>query len=237
MHLNDLTPRPTAKKMNKIMESRFGFSLDYSKLNMNNARQLNTKLRENMEKMRNVYGIHKVEKNPKYMELLMVREALQSWMSENTRQINESEFGQNKVVFATMDIVDRIQDMAERIGKIQVEQLPSLIDAIRDQIGDDQANAYQSAVGQLIDTLVDQITTARNSADSAARALAGGQIAPMKMPSSAMSAPSDPEEMPEGPENEAESDIDAGEETPDEDEFGAMGAAAGGTSALGREKR
>lgn len=227
MNLKDISPRATAKKMNRIMETRFGFSIDYNRLSMDKATQLNKKITENINRIRKSYGVHTAEKNPKYMELLMVREALGKWIAE--RQLNEGKMGESEAILAAKDMVDSIQDMLEKVSKMQVEQMPALIDTIREQIGNEQADQFKNTVGGLLTSMVDQLTQAREQADGAARSLAGEQAAPMAMPGAgpeaAMPAP------------EAGAAPAPGEMAAGPDQFGATDAAAGGPEAMGREKR
>jgi hypothetical protein len=230
MNLKDISPRATAQKMNRIMESRFGFAIDYNTLSMDKAGRLSQSLTENINRIRKSYGVHTAEKNPKYMELLMVREALSKWMAE--RQLNEGEMGKSEAILAAKDMVDSIQDMLEKVSKMQVEQMPALIDTIRDQIGNDQADNFKSSVGQLLSSMVEQLTQAREQADGAARSLAGeGPAAGMSMPGApdmgGMGAPDAGGSLGTVP----APDMQSG------DNFGATDAAAGGPDVLGREKR
>jgi hypothetical protein len=166
------------------------------------------------------------------MELLMVREGLHRWMVENKQQlIMESEMGKSQAILAAKDMVDSIQDMLEDVSKMQNEQMPALLDTIRDQIGMDQAEQFKSSVGTLLASMVDQLGAARETADQAARSLAGEQVAqPMGMGGGmdgGMGGGMDGG-MPSGA--EMGSDLDT-------DEFAATDAAVGGAEALGREKR
>ena len=224
MNLKDISPRATAEKMNSIMESRFGFAIDYSKLTLEKASKLHHSVNENISRIRKSFGSHTTERNPKYMELLMVSEALGKWINEH-RQLNEGEMGKSEAILAAKDMVDSIQDMLEKVSKMQVEQMPALIDTIRDQIGNEQADAFKNSVGQLLSGMLDSMTQAREQADGAARQLAGEQMAP-----TGMAMPGAP--MPSGPEVGPTSDLDQGG-----DQFGASDAAAGGAEELGREQR
>lgn len=226
MRLTEMGAKPTSKKINKVMESRFGVKIDYANLNFPKAYVLAQGLTESLEKIKSSHGVHVAEKNPKYMELLMVREGLHRWMVENKQQlITESEMGKSQAILAAKDMVDSIQDMLEEVSKMQNEQMPALLDTIRDQIGMEQADAFKAAVEPLLGNMVQQLSAARGTADDAARALAGEQVAqPMDMGMGA-AAPM-PGEMPAA---DMTSDIDT-------DEFAATDAAAGST-VVGREKR
>ncbi len=223
MRLTEMGTKPSAKKINKVMESRFGISIDYNNLNFPKAYTLASGLTESLNQVKKSHGVHAAEKNPKYMELLMVREGLHRWMVENKQQlIMESEMGKSQAILAAKDMVDSIQDMLEDVSKMQNEQMPALIDTIRDQIGMEQADQFKNSVGVLLANMVDQLGSAREQADQAARALAGEQVAqPMGMSPAGMPpvAPAAGVDM-----------------MPDTDEFAATAPAAG-PNEIGREKR
>jgi hypothetical protein len=231
MRLTEMGVKPTAKKINKVMESRFGVKIDYVNLNFPKAYVLARELTESLDRIKRSHGVHVAEKNPKYMELLMVREGLHRWMVENKQQlIMESEMGKSQAILAAKDMVDSIQDMLEEVSKMQNEQMPALLDTIRDQIGMEQADAFKAAVEPLLANMVQQLGAARSTADDAARALAGEPVAqPMGMgtgvggqtPGGPM-----PDQMPAAA---MDSDMDT-------DSFAATDAAAG-PNVVGREKR
>jgi hypothetical protein len=229
MRLTEMGVKPTTKKINKVMESRFGVKIDYVNLNFPKAYVLARELTESLDRIKRSHGVHVAEKNPKYMELLMVREGLHRWMVENKQQlIMESEMGKSQAILAAKDMVDSIQDMLEEVSKMQNEQMPALLDTIRDQIGMEQADAFKGAVEPLLANMVQQLGAARSTADDAARALAGEPVAaPMGMGMSAAPAPGGmPGEMP-APDMTSDMDTDS---------FAATDAAAG-PNVVGREKR
>ena len=227
MKLADMS-KHSAKKINKFMESRFGFAIDYNKLTVARAEKLSEAIEENLYKIRHSVALHTAEKNPRYMELLTVRENLNSWLSERRSQLNEGEVGNAEVLLAAKDMVDAIQGMIEKVGKMQNEQLPQLLDSIRDQIGSEQADGFKNSVGGSLSTLMDQLSSAREGVDGGVRVLSGEQVdQPMDL-GSPLPAPTDlAEPLPT-------SDLDLDQE---EDEFAGTDAAAGGNELLGREKR
>lgn len=233
MKLNDMGTKPTTKQMKKVMESRFGFSVDYNQLDLKRAYNMATSLTEALNRMKKTHGAHMVEKNPKYMEAYMVRESIHSWMRENqSRFLAESEMAKSEAILAAKDMVDSIQDMLEKISKMQNEQLPALLDTIRDQIGIEQAEQFKGSVGPLLSDLAQTLQQGRETADAAARGLAGEQVdQPMGMGGmggpemGGMGAPEMGGGMGEP------SDLGMG------DDFGAADAAAGGGEELGRERR
>jgi len=232
MRLSEMRTEVTPQKINKVMESRFGFSVDYDNLTYAKAQRLAKALGENITQIKKSFGSHTAEKNAKYMELMLVKEGLDKWMNSE-QGLFESELGRSEAVLAAKDIVDSVQDMLEKISKIQNEQVPALIDTIRDQIGSEQAEAFKTGVSPMLADLYQALSTARESSDTAVRTLSGEQVAaPMDMGMDQGLAGGMP------PEGGMDSDLDADlGAAPEADGFDATDAAVGGEEELGRERR
>ena len=234
MKLSEMHTPVTPRKINKVMESRFGFTIDYDNLTYAKAQRLHKALRENMQQIKRSFGAHTAEKNPKYMELMMVSEGLDRWLNSE-QGLFESEMGASEARLAAQDVVDSIQDMVEKISKIQNEQMPALIATIRDQIGTDQSEQFKGAVSPVLASIYQALTQGRDGADSAVLALAGENVAqPMSMPGA--DAGMGDGGMPDAggmsePDLGSDLDADAG------DGFDATEPAAGGSETLGRGRR
>ena len=218
----------SSRKINKLMESRFGFQINFSNLTVDKAEKLSETISANLNRIRHSANLHTAEKNPRYMELLTVQEGLNAWLEEHRTQLNEGEVGNAEVLLAAKDMVDSVQDAIEKVGKMQNEQLPQLLDSIRDQIGSEQAEAFKGAVGETLNTLMQNLQAAREGVDTGVRVLSGEQVDnPMALPGDELGAPAG--DLGAAP----VSDFDA----EDSDGFAASDAAVGGAEELGREKR
>ena len=225
MKLSEMS-QTSAKKINKVLESRFGFAINYDNLSIAKAQRLGETISLNLNKIRHSADFHRAETNPRYMELLTVQEGLNTWLTEQHQQLNEGEVGNAEVLLAAKDMVDSVQDTIEKVGKMQNEQLPQLLDSIRDQIGSEQADAFKAAVGATLDQLMQNLQSAREGVDTGVRVLSGEAVdQPMALPGDELGG-----ELPPPP----ESDFDAEEPA---DGFAATDAAVGGTETLGRELR
>lgn len=220
MNLKELTPQ-TTKRLNKVMESRFGFAIDYDNLSYGKAQRLTAAISENLNKIRRSYDVHTAEKNPKYMEMLMVQEGLNAWLAQQETVLNEGELETAEAVLAAKDMVDSIQDMITDASKMMNEELPPLLDSIRDQLGAAQADSFKNTAQASLQGLMDALNSARDSLDQGSRALAGEQVA-------------QPMDMGAGADLETGLPADDLEAT---DEFTSVDAAAGGEEELGRERR
>jgi uncharacterized protein YicC (UPF0701 family) len=226
MKLAEMSTKST-KKINKVMESRFGFSINFDNLTVVRAEKLSETIAANLNKIRHSVELHTAEKNPRYMELLTVQEGISAWLEQHRQQLVEGEVGNAEVLLAAKDMVDSVQDAIEKVGKMQNEQLPQLLDSIRDQIGSEQAEAFKNAVGTTLDTLMQNLQSAREGVDNGVRVLSGEAVdQPMAMPGDDLSGDAD---LPPAP----GSDLDQDET----DGFGATDAATGGAEELGRELR
>ena len=223
--------KTSAKRTNKLLESRFGFSINFSNLTVAKAEKLSETITANLNKIRHSVNLHTAEKNPRYMELLTVQEGLNAWLNEQRTQLNEGEVGNAEVLLAAKNMVDSIQDAIEKVGKMQNEQLPELLDSIRDQIGSEQAEGFKNAVGTTLETLMGNLQSAREGVDGGVRILTGEQVDnPMELPGDAGADLSGGDtELPPAP----GSDLDQDET----DGFAASDAAVGGAEELGRELR
>jgi hypothetical protein len=114
--------------------------------------------------------------------------------------------------------------MLEDVSEMANEQMPALLDTIRDQIGMTEAENFKGSVGGILETLQAAISSSREQMDMAARALAGEQTdQPMDMAVDAQAGMAPPVEA-------GEVDVEVG------DEFDATEPAAG-PDAIGRAKR
>jgi len=229
MKLAEMSTKST-RKINKLMESRFGFAINFSNLTVERAERLSETITANLDKIRHSVDLHTAERNPRYMELLTVQEGLNTWLEQRRQTLVEGEVGNAEVLLAAKNMVDSIQDAIEKVGKMQNEQLPELLDSIRDQVGSEQAEGFKNAVGTTLDTLMQNLQTAREGVDGGVRILTGEQVDnPMAMPGDQADLSGGDAGLPPAP----GSDLDQ-EET---DGFAATDAATGGAEELGREQR
>ena len=229
MKLAEMSTKST-RKINKVMESRFGFAINFSSMTVEKAEKLSETIAANLNKIRHSVHLHTAETNPRYMELLTVQEGINAWLEQNRQQLVEGEVGNAEVLLAAKDMVDSVQDAIEKVGKMQNEQLPQLLDSIRDQIGSEQAEAFKNAVGTTLDTLMQNLQSAREGVDNGVRVLSGEQVdQPMDLGGAPADLTGGDAELPPAP----GSDLDQDET----DGFGATDAATGGAEELGREKR
>lgn len=218
MNLNEISSTKKYKKINRIFESRFGFTVDFNSMSLRKAKKIVSALSEGLNKIRKSSAIHSSEKNPNYLELLMVRESMIEWINDKQRIITEGEVGQAEAILAARDIVDSIQKMIETVGKIMNEQLPALSDTIRDQIGSEQATSFRDQIGPMLTGVSTQLMQARDGTDAAVRQLTGEETSPdsMDMGADVDALPDEGDELDLGADDDMGGDVDL----PDFDDAG-----------------
>jgi hypothetical protein len=170
MNLRDLG-QSSPKKINQILESRFGFRIDFSNLTIQRADGLLASINEGLRRVRISEGAHTSQRSPKYTEMLLVKEGLEKWLE--SQYITEGEVESAQTILAAKDFVDRLQSMIEDAGQMLNEDLPPLGDSIRDQLGIEQGDRFVGAVTGALNSLLEATKAAREQVDSATRVLAG----------------------------------------------------------------
>lgn len=205
MKLNDIG-QSSPKKANMILESRFGFKINFDNLTIEKADRLLGTVNEGLNKIRMSNKIHTAERDPRYMELLVIKEGIEGWLDQ--QYITESEVGAAESLLAAKDFVDRLQGMIEDLSQMLNEDLPPLGDSIKDQIGVEQAAAFVTSATETLNALLAATKASRETMDQASRSLAG-QEAPAMAPGAAPEA-----EMP-ADEAEPEAEMPADEAEPE----------------------
>jgi hypothetical protein len=146
------------------------------------------------------------------------------------RRLRESEIQQAQVVLAAQDMVDQVQKMLEQISAMQFKDLPALTDSIKNDMGVDQATAYQSAAAAALTQLLSSVQQGKTALEGAQGTLTGtAPVVPGAEPAADMGADLNAEPAPE---IGAELDVDAEAAPADEEEPTPLGGAG-----LGRERR
>jgi len=171
--------------------------------------------------------------NPEEQKLVgaVAASAMQKESLQARRRLRESEIQQAQVVLAAQDMVDQVQKMLEQISAMQFKDLPALTDSIKNDMGVDQATAYQSAAAAALTQLLQSVQTGKTALEGAQGTLTGqAPVVPGEEPAADMSADLNAEPAAD---MGAELDVDAEVAPVDDEEPTPLGA----PEALGRERR
>lgn len=89
------------------------------------------------------------------------------------RMVKESELQTAQVVLASQDMLDRVQKMTEDISEMQFKDLPALVDSIRNDMGTEQATAYQSQASAALSTLLSAVQQGKTQLEAAQGTITG----------------------------------------------------------------
>lgn len=247
MKLQELAATKPTKQISKVFESYFGEKIQFDKLGVKQSKALLGNVQKLLGESRRQPGFHHSEKNPVYLKLLMVEQALKSHLSEQQmpapatapaagatamqtpqdaakqaaatvaatkdpalraalqkaakgqslnpeeqklvagaalmkqesrlrnayRMLKESEVQQAQVVLAAQDMVDKMQGMLEDVSELQFKELPALVDSIKNQVGPDQAQQFNTDATAALTGLLQNIQGAKAQLDQALGVVTG----------------------------------------------------------------
>ena len=162
--------------------------------------------------------------NVRMLQMVQRRSKKALGINEST-QINEGEMESAELVLASKDMVDRIQSMLEDVGEMMNEELLPLTDSIRDEMGNEKAEAFNNAAKGALEAFMDAVTTARGDMDNASRILIGEQPAVSDEPAVDLGA------------DDSELDLDISGDTDADLDLDADPAGQEGDAELDREER
>jgi hypothetical protein len=283
--------KASAKDLNEQLNKVYKWQLNLSKINESNAQSMIQTLAQKINTIRSTNQAHNAERNPEFMEAIMVTRVLESWKNELIRSkqesllereltpaemrrrekyakgmkpvakdfkkrygnrgdevmyatatkmaknesvqaamnllkfvLTEGDVDQARVTMAARDLADSVQDMVSKISDMQNEKLPSLVTAMKDEVGMDQATNFNQTASEALRTLLDAANAARDTLDNASRGVYGDQpMGGMGGADTGMAAPA--------------ADMGAGLDIPEPSELDTADSATGGPARLGREKR
>ena len=156
--------------------------------------------------MANVQVLKNLDKRAK--KALGIKEDIEDKeeISDRLRGLYESQEDQAELLLASKDVVDRVQKAVDDLSKLRNEDLPPLLDAMRDEVGSEISGAYANIAIPTLDQLVAANGTARETLSQASRILTGEEQVPQAMGAEEVPA----EEVPA--EEFETADVAAGEE-------------------------
>jgi hypothetical protein len=181
MKLNELAVHQPTKQVSKVFESFFDQRVNFDRLDRGAARKLLNKVQALVQEHRSSQDFHHSEQDPAYLKLMMMEQALGAHLQQVYQPValQESEVQQAQVVLAAQDMVDQVQGMLEDITELQFKELPALVDSIRNQIGMDQANQFNTDATAALSGLVQNLQTAKASLENSLGVVTGQQTAPV----------------------------------------------------------
>jgi len=228
MYLNDLNSAAhNVEKINKVLANTFGHNVNIAEMSSDALGRMLTATNAKITAIKESNSAY--WENPTFNKLNLISHTLRTYINEvapvrsdNKKmkaKVKESaELEQAEVMLAAQELVDELQKMVENLAEMQVQKLMPIVDAMKEQMGFEQAEAYNASAEAALGSLLDQAKAAKGELENATLTARGeAPAAPM------------PTDMGMEPDVMDEPDI--------EDEFGGDDAAAGDANALGREMK
>jgi hypothetical protein len=156
---------------------------------------------------------------------------------KNLRRLLETEVSQAEVMMAAKGFAQELQEMVEKIGRLQNEDLPPVTDQMRETYGMESASAFQTQIYGALQSVMDSLYTAKTQVDDAVGNMAStGQVGAetdMDLPVDGMDDGMGDMEDPMAMDQEMDTDLDLDNI---EDELGASDE-FGGEEPLGRSMK
>jgi uncharacterized protein (UPF0335 family) len=96
---------------------------------------------------------------------------------KNLRRLLETEVSQAEVMMAAKGFAQELQEMIEKIGRLQNEDLPPVTDQMRETYGTESSSAFQTQIYGALQGVMDALYTAKNQVDDAVSSMAlTGQV-------------------------------------------------------------
>jgi uncharacterized protein YukE len=101
----------------------------------------------------------------------------QQTLVKNLRRLLETEVSQAEIMMAAKGFAQEFQEMIEKVGRLQNEDLPPVTDQMRETYGGDSASAFQTQIYSVLQSVMDSLYTAKNQVDDAVTNMAQtGQV-------------------------------------------------------------
>jgi regulator of PEP synthase PpsR (kinase-PPPase family) len=215
MFLQDFeTTQSKFEKMQRYLKENHGYELDMSAMDVTKVADIITSTTNKMKV---------TEDSTEYTRLHMIAESLKLWtpapiQSELTEYVSEAVDDEAvegaKVILAAQEMNDELQKMVERVAEMQVQDLIPLVDAMKAELGMEQAEAFNNAADTALGGLLDTVKSTKEAVENAILGAQGQAPAvDMEMPAADIGA--DDVDM---------TGMDA--DAPDDDAFGGDDASA-----------
>ena len=160
MYLNDLNSAAhNVEKINKVLASTFGHNVNISEMSSDSlGRMLNATNAKiiAIKESNSAYW-----ENPTYNKLNLIQHSLRTYINEVAPTRNDgkkmkakvkesAELEQAEVMLAAQELVDELQKMVENLAEMQVQKLMPIVDAMKEQMGFEQAEAYNNKLEKFI---------------------------------------------------------------------------------------
>lgn len=191
MKLTDfaLTPQQQLQEVNRYLKESFGYTINQDKYDQAKISRALAQLKQQQREISS--SVRGYQHDPMYTKSVMVAESLKllgrrtqrpraiSESASRLRLLLEQDLAQAEVALAAKSMAEDIQDMAEKVAKMQVETLMSLVDTMKETHGTAAAEQFNTAADAALEQLLELLKTTHDALGNAAGVVAGEEQAAM----------------------------------------------------------
>jgi hypothetical protein len=230
MKTTDFNRPVTSKLLNESLAKTYGAKINLDRYTMEQLEDFRNKIRTNLSQMETSGRFNETIENDRYQRDSLILDVINQHLEERTQEslaegVDPKQAG---VVQAAIDMQNKIKNMLEDMGAMMTKTMVALADDIKDTIGADAAEQFGAVVTPALEAAMQHLQGTRTAVESGVAVLTGEQVP--------ATIGADPAMDMGAPDEFAEPDM-MNDMPPEEDEFAAADAAAGGIEAAGREKR
>lgn len=180
MFLEDLdTPAQRFAKIQSYLRENYNCEIASDALTYSKVTKLINEAKEKLSKL------DEKKDSKEYAKLQIISEGLKLWrlapvqteltMPALSEALDDSNMEEAKVIIAAEEMTDKLQKMIEDLAEMQVQQLIPIIDAMKAEIGTDQANQFNEVVDTALGELLDIAKSTKDKLTSAIQVASGQQ--------------------------------------------------------------
>jgi len=268
MRLNDIAKPVTAAQLNENLARKFGERVKIESFTLEQLENVRNKIRTKLSQIETNESFDSVrneeyQKNKMFLDVLNaaiaeskpdfldmdkdgdkkepMKKAIKDKKKKSMKKesvIREGEEDKAQLIMASKDMVDRLTGWMEDTAEMQTESMLELADAIRDELGSEQSEAFTGSVRPALESLYTAMEQTRTALTQGVGLLTGeGDDMGMMGADDDLGGDMDMEPTTDMDMGDDELDMDPEVDLDGDDEFGAAGAADGGEEPMGREKR
>ena len=173
MNIREFTKPVTAKSLNESLAKRFGSKINIEEFTTEQLLDVRNKLRTkvfNVETTESFDSVQKEDhaKNKLFLDVLNAAIAerddnIVDAIDEAVQEVTEGAEDSAELVMAAKDMVDRVTGWMEDTAEMQTESMLELADAIRDEMGSEQSEAFVNAVKPALESMYTAMESTRIS--------------------------------------------------------------------------
>lgn len=181
----------------KALKEHYDINLPLNKMGLVETREMLKKVRSLVKEAKSSEVYHSREKNPTYMKLVFMEQALESHYGHlkaipayNPKIVVENEkVEESQVILAANELLETIEKMIEDVGQMQVKEVPAIVKGVENERGTNEAEQYSTQMDQALEALAEALKQAQTAIKAANSVVNGEAAGEMEMPGEEMAPP------------------------------------------------